>query len=122
MGLKNFSRGFAAHSAYRHTLASKLAEKPTQNQPTNDYHETELLGTGGKVGHVVYGANFYQLSKEKIMLFNSKGQQVKVSDRLDSVSNPRIFAPLREVLIPSEKSCGNLFRLETRARIVDQRK
>ena len=56
------------------------------------------------------------------MLFNSKGQQVKVSDKFDSVSNPRIFAPLREVLIPSEKSCGNLFRLEERARIIDQRK
>ena len=56
------------------------------------------------------------------MLFNSKGQQVNVSNKFDSVTNPRIFAPLREVLIPSEKSCGNLFRLETRARIVDQRK
>ena len=56
------------------------------------------------------------------MLFNSKGQQVKVSDKFDSVSNPRIFAPLREVLIPSEKSCGNLFHLEERARIIDQRK
>ncbi len=56
------------------------------------------------------------------MLFNSKGQQVTVSDRLDSVSNPRVFKDLREVLIPSEKACGNLFRLETRARVVDQRK
>ena len=56
------------------------------------------------------------------MLFNFKGQQVKVSDKFDSVSNPRIFAPLREVLIPSEKSCGNLFHLEERVRIIDQRK
>ena len=56
------------------------------------------------------------------MLFNSKGQQVTVSNRFDSVSNPRIFAPLREVLIPSEKACGTLFHLETRARIIDQRK
>lgn len=56
------------------------------------------------------------------MLFNTKGQQVTVPDRFDSVSNPRIFAPLREVHIPSEKACGNLFRLETRARVVDQRK
>ena len=56
------------------------------------------------------------------MLFNSKGQQVNVSDKFDSVSNPRIFAPLREVHIPTEKACGNLFRLEERARIIDQRK
>ncbi len=55
------------------------------------------------------------------MLYNSKGQQVTVSDRLDSVSNPRIFAPLREVHEPQSLDCGNLFRLETRARIVDQR-
>lgn len=56
------------------------------------------------------------------MLFNSKGQQVQVSDRLDSVSNPRIFAPLREVHEPQPINCGNLFHLETRARIIDQRK
>lgn len=56
------------------------------------------------------------------MLFNSKGQQVQISDRLDSVSNPRIFAPLREVHVPTEKYCGNLFKLETRARVIDQRK
>lgn len=55
------------------------------------------------------------------MLFNSKGQQVQVSDRLDSVSNPRIFAPLREVLEPDNYTCGDFFRLETRARIHDQR-
>lgn len=54
------------------------------------------------------------------MLFNSKGQQVKVSDRLDSVSNPRIFATLREVLEPNNNTCGDFFRLETRARIIDQ--
>ena len=55
------------------------------------------------------------------MLYNSQGQQVKVSDRLDSVSNPRIFAPLREVLEPDNNTCGDFFRLETRARIIDQR-
>ena len=55
------------------------------------------------------------------MLFNSQGQQVKVSDRLDSVSNPRILAPLREVLEPDNNTCGDFFRLETRARIIDQR-
>ena len=55
------------------------------------------------------------------MLFNSKDQQVQVSDRLDSVSNPRIFAPLREVHEPQPINCGNLFHLETRARIIDQR-
>lgn len=56
------------------------------------------------------------------MLYNSKGQQVQVSDRIDSVSNPRIFATLREVHEPQSINCGNLFHLETRARIIDQRK
>ena len=56
------------------------------------------------------------------MLFNSKGQQVQVSNKLDSTSNPRIFAPLREVHEPQPINCGNLFHLETRARIIDQRK
>ena len=56
------------------------------------------------------------------MLYNSNGQKVTVSDRLDSVTNPRIFAPLREVLEPTDKACGNLFHLETRTRIIDQRK
>ena len=55
------------------------------------------------------------------MLFNSKGQQVQVSNKLDSVSHPRIFAPLREVHEPQPINCGNLFRLGTRARIIDQR-
>ena len=55
------------------------------------------------------------------MLFNSKGQQVTISDRLDSVANPRIFTPLHEVLEPTDKACGNLFHLETRARIINQR-
>ena len=55
------------------------------------------------------------------MLFNSKGQQVQVSNKLDSTSNPRIFAPLREVHEPQPINCGNLFHLETRARITDQR-
>lgn len=56
------------------------------------------------------------------MLYNTKGQQVNVADKFDSVSNPRIFAPLREVLKPTDKTCGNLFHLETRARITNQRK
>ena len=55
------------------------------------------------------------------MLFNSQGQQVQVSNKLDSTSNPRIFAPLREVLKPDNTTCGDFFRLETRARIIDQR-
>lgn len=54
------------------------------------------------------------------MLFNSKGQQVHVSKKLDSTSNPRIFAPLREVLEPNNNTCGDFFRLETRARIIDR--
>jgi hypothetical protein len=70
----------------------------------------------GKVGHPVFDAVFRQLSKEKTMLFNSKGQQVQVSEKLTSVSNPRIFAPLREVLTPSTKSCGDFFKLSTRAK------
>lgn len=55
------------------------------------------------------------------MLFNSKGQQVQVSDRIDSVSHPRIFAPLREVLEPNNNTCGDFFRLETRTRVIDKR-
>lgn len=55
------------------------------------------------------------------MLFNSKDQQVKVSDHIDSVSNPHIFASLREVHEPQSINCGNLFHLETHTRIIDQR-
>lgn len=55
------------------------------------------------------------------MLFNSKGQQVQVSNKLDSVSNPRIFAPLREVLEPQSIKEHPFFRLENRARIIVQR-
>ena len=55
------------------------------------------------------------------MLFNSKGQQAHINPRLDSISNPGVFRPLREILTPSEKYCGTMFRMETRARIIDQR-
>lgn len=50
------------------------------------------------------------------MLYNQAGQQVKVADRFDSVSNPKIFAPLHEVKEPTEKACGNLFSLEQRVK------
>ena len=56
------------------------------------------------------------------MLFNQANQQVKVADRFDSVSNPKLFAPLHEVLKPTENYCGKLFHLETRAHITDHRK
>ena len=55
------------------------------------------------------------------MLFNCQGQQAKVSDRLDSIANPPIRAPPREVLEPDNNTCGDFFRLETRDRIIDQR-
>ena len=56
------------------------------------------------------------------MLFNKLGQQVQVNSRFDSTSHPRIFAPLREVHQPDDHSCGSMFRVEERARVIDKRK
>lgn len=52
------------------------------------------------------------------MLFNKVGHQVKVSDKLNSITHPKVFANLKEVLEPSPKYIGSLYRMENRAKIV----
>ena len=52
------------------------------------------------------------------MLFNQVGHQVKISDKLDSVTHPKVFANLKEILEPSPKFIGSLYRIDQRAKIV----
>lgn len=47
------------------------------------------------------------------MLINSKGQVVTVSPK----AKQHVLVPLREVLEPSTKKCGNMFNIEQRARV-----
>lgn len=51
------------------------------------------------------------------MLINKVGHVINVDKSLNSVTHPKIFAPLREVLVPPNHSHDKMFRLETRARI-----
>jgi len=55
------------------------------------------------------------------MLLNNQGQQINLNARINSVEHPRILANFCELLEPASKSCGNMFHLETRARIIDKR-
>lgn len=55
------------------------------------------------------------------MLVNHKNQIVQVSDKLNSVSHPRVFANLHEKLEPTPKYLGDLFKLENRVRITTKR-
>ncbi len=52
------------------------------------------------------------------MLLNNAGQQVKISDKLNSDANPKVFANVREILEPSPKFLGSLYRMDQRAKIV----
>jgi len=53
------------------------------------------------------------------MLLNALGQQIgKISDKLNATTHPKIFAHLREVLEPSPKYIGSLYRMDQRAKIV----
>ena len=52
------------------------------------------------------------------MLLNTAGQPVKISDKLDSVTHPKVFANVKEVLEPSPKFINSLYRMENRAKIV----
>jgi len=52
------------------------------------------------------------------MLLNSAGHQVKISDKLNSVTHPKVFANVKEVLEPSPKFIGSLYRMDQRAKIV----
>jgi len=49
------------------------------------------------------------------MLFNSKGRQVLVSEKLNSHNAVNVFIPLREKLIPARPYQGKMFKIETRA-------
>ena len=63
--------------------------------------------------------NFSQRNtKGIIMLLNATGHQVKISDKLNSVTHPKVFANLKEVLEPSPKFIGSLYRMDQRAKIV----
>ena len=42
-----------------------------------------------------------------------------INKELNSVTHPKIFAPLREILVPPNHHQDKMFRLETRARIVN---
>lgn len=50
------------------------------------------------------------------MLLNQKNQIVKIHPRFTSEQHPAIFAPLREVKQPDNHSCGDMFRMGTRAK------
>jgi len=52
------------------------------------------------------------------MLLNTAGHQVKISDKLNSDTHPKVFANLKEVLEPSPKFIGSLYRMENRAKII----
>jgi len=52
------------------------------------------------------------------MLLNTAGHQVKISDKLNSVTHPKVFANVKEVLEPSPKYIGNLYRMDQRAKII----
>ena len=52
------------------------------------------------------------------MLFNNQGKQVNVSKQINSKTHPHVFAPLREVLIPSEPyKVSGMFKLENRVTV-----
>lgn len=55
------------------------------------------------------------------MLVNSQGQTVNISNKIDSSSHPLVFARVREVLEPTPKYVGNMFHMETRAKIINLR-
>lgn len=50
------------------------------------------------------------------MLFNQQGKEVKLSDKLNSKTHPHVFAPLREIHVTNNHSCGNMFSLENRVK------
>jgi len=64
----------------------------------------------------VFPEQYCSISSENaIMLFNSKGRQVLVSEKLNSHNAVNVFIPLREKLIPARPYQGKMFKIETRA-------
>lgn len=53
------------------------------------------------------------------MLINRQNQVVNLPKNLNSREHPAVFIPLREVKEPSQGNHDKMFRLETRARIIN---
>lgn len=56
------------------------------------------------------------------MLLNNDGQRVNLSPKLKGKALIAALIPLREVLVPSTGHCNEVFKLESRARIIDKRR
>lgn len=50
------------------------------------------------------------------MLVNREGKIVNLPKDINSRTHPTLFANLREVLVPAEKSHEKMFRVETHAK------